>query len=176
MTNKIPTMFGFPLWRGKIKRRVAKKHLRRVRSAWMLSRRAQSAFAKLGVGDFINDCTGHNGRIASMVPLYVGFPGGAVLADVDFQTSNTGCSLQSCGVESKLPRAEVERRMLEFARGWTLDESGEPGTAKHWYGEDVEAYGRAADRARRMIAEIDSGGHVVDEDGQLLEAWKETRP
>ena len=77
------------------------------------------------------------------------------------------------GFEPKLPREEVERRKLEFAREWALDESGEPGTAKFWYGSDVEAYERAADYARRMIAEIASGGHVVDEDGQLLEGWDE---
>lgn len=173
--SKIPTMFGFPLWRGKIKRRLAKKHLRSVRSAWMLSRSAQAAFARLGLGDFINDCTGLNGRIISMTPLYAGCHGGSVLADVDLQTSNTGCSLQSCGIEPKLPREEVERRKLEFAREWVLDESGEPGTAKFWYGSDTKAYERAADFARRMIAEIDSGGHVVDEDGQLLEGWDERR-
>jgi len=35
---------------------------------------------------------------------------------------------------------------------------------------------RTFSRAQKMIAEIESGGHFVDEDGMLLEAWRESPP
>lgn len=168
----IPRLFGFPIWKGKIKRRVAKKHLRRSRISWILGHKARE-FALLGVGDIINDCSGNNGRITEMTPWYhpVG-KSGAILIDVDFQTTNTGCSLCSCGIEPQLSREEIENRKVAFARDWALDESGVPGTAKYWFGKDTAAYEKAADYARRMIAEIESGGHIVDEDGMLLPAWQ----
>ena len=169
--SAVPCLFGFPLWRGKIKRRVAKKHLPK----WFLRRDVQKKFGALGLGDFINDCSGNNGRILEMTPCYARLARcrGQVLCDVDFVTTNTGCSLRSCGIEPKLAREEVERRKVTFAREWTLDESGQPGTAKYWYGADVEKYERAASYARKLIAEIEAGGHVVDEDGMLLDAWRE---
>jgi len=168
----IPRLFGFPLWKGKIKRRVAKKYLRRFRISWFLGKRANE-FAFLGVGHFINDCSGNNGRIEEMSPHY--YPvgqRGAVLVDIDFQTTNTGCSLCSCGIEPKLSREEIEKSKVEFARNWALDESGVPGTAKYWFGKDTAKYEKTVDYARRMIAQIESGGHVVDEDGMLLPEWK----
>jgi hypothetical protein len=167
------TLFGFPIWIGRIKRRRVKKHLGGRR--WLLSEEKQSEFSRLGVGDFVNDCTGLNGRILEVRPCYfgVGRAGSSYLYDVDLVTTNTSCSLCSCGVEPKLSREEIERRKVEFAKVWALDESGEPGTAKYWYGEDVAAYERTVANSKRMIAEIESGGHVLDEDGMLLEAWKD---
>jgi hypothetical protein len=172
-----PKLFGLPLWKGKIKRRVAKKYLRYFRNDWFFGERAQREFAHLDIGDFINDCTGLNGRITEIRPTYrrIASGRGAVLLNIDFQTTNTGCSLCHCGVEPKLSREEIEKRKVEFARDWALDDSGEPGTAKYWYGKDTASYEKAVDYARRTIAEIESGGHVVDEDGILLEAWKEPR-
>jgi hypothetical protein len=168
----IPKIFGFPIWRGKIKSRVAKKYLHKWRFGWPLRKDWQREFSNLGIGDFINDCSGNNGRILEMTPFYSRCGRGQILLGVDFQTTNTGCSLGSCGIEPKLSREVIEERKIEFAREWFLDESGEPGTAKYWYGTDVAKYERMKALALKLIAEIESGGHVVDEDGMLLEAWR----
>lgn len=161
----IPRIFGQPLWKGRIKRRTAKKHLRRFQER-ILHLSAQKSYAALGLGDFVNDCTGENGRILEISPIYgsVGQGRGAILLDIDLITENTGCSLCHCGIEPKIPREEVERRMIAYAKGWTLGPNG-----KYWFGgEDDPKYMKAAERARRLIEIVESGGHITDEDGRLL--------
>ena len=163
----VPTLFGFPIWEGRIKRRVAKKHLRR----WGISRFLDPKFLKryegYGVGSYINDCTGFNGKILSITPEYRGLSGlgGAViLMDLDFQTENTGCCFRSCGVEPALSREVIEARMLDFTKNWALGEGG-----KTWYGKD---YDKEAERARNIVSILESGGHVADEFGVLLPEFK----
>jgi hypothetical protein len=165
----IPTIFGFPLWRGKIKRRVAKKYLTKWRQGWMLH---APQFAHLGVGDFVNDCSGQNGRILKCRPEYfpVGNRGATILSNVDFVTENTGCSLVGCGVEPKLSQEEIEKRMVDHHLNWTLSQG-----AKTWFGEGSPDYQKAVERANLIISTIESGSHVVDQDGRLLDQYKESR-
>lgn len=66
----IPTILGIPLWRGKIKRRVAKTYLRKLGNRWMLRPNKQAKLSSLKVGDFVNDCTGQNGRIVELHAIY----------------------------------------------------------------------------------------------------------
>ena len=168
-----PLMFGFPLWKGRIKRRVAKKYIRFFGNAWFMRSAVQAKFARLGLGDFVNDCSGMNGRLLEIHPVYrrVASGRGSVLLNVDLQTTNTGCSLCGCGIEPKLSRDEVERRKVEFAKSWALDDSGLPGTAKYWYGSNVAAYEKTVEHSKKLVTEIESGGHVVDEDGLWLPGW-----
>ena len=173
-----PKIFGLPIWKGKIKKRVAKKRLRRYRHQWFFDKRTQKEFAHLGVGDFINDCSNLNRKIVNIFPTYrrIGIGRGSILLDVDFETHLGGnCSLCHCGVEPKVSREEIERRSLEFSKAWALDDSGEPGTAKYWFGEDTASYEKAVDYAKRLVAQIESGGHIVDEDGVLLKEWEKPR-
>jgi hypothetical protein len=161
----IPTMFTFPLWKGKIKKRVAKKRLKRFSNGWMMEPQAQAKLSSLRVGDFVNDCTGNNGKIKKLYPIYrrIGKGHGAVLLDVDLDTTNTSCSLCSCGIEPKLTREHIEARKVEFLKEWTLGDAGE-----HWFGKDTEQHLAAIERANKVISVIEAGGHVCDEDGQLL--------
>lgn len=165
--RRIPAVFGFQLWKGRIKRRVAKKNIRRFHMEWLLNRKTQADFA-LTVGDFINDCTSYNQRIKTMKPVYVQVGRGAVLIDIDFETESGGaCSLAYCGVEPKLSREVIEARVLKHHWEWTF---GDPG--KRWYGGDTEGYRKAAGKADRMMREIESGGHICNEDGELLDEWR----
>jgi hypothetical protein len=140
---KTPTLFGFPVWKGKIKRRTVKKYLCRFRRSWFLQKYAQREFSILNIGDFVNDCTELNGRILQIFPAYYYVRGGgSVLVDIDLQTTNTSCSLVSCGIEPKLSREKIEIRRIEHLKWWALDDSGKPGTAKYWHGNDIESYER----------------------------------
>jgi len=165
----IPKLFGLPIWKGKIKKRVAKKWLRHFRNTWMIGAWAQREFSTLGVGDFVNDCTGYNGRIQEINHIYrrIGKGKGAILLDIDFQTSNTGCSLCSCGVEPKLSREEVERHSIEFAKDYWMGEGG-----KTWLGGDTPEYRKSLAFAQKMIFHIENGFHITDEDGQILTEWR----
>lgn len=162
----VPTIFGFPLWRGHIKRRVAKKYL-----AVSLLRRSRQ-LRNTGVGDYVNDCSGKNGKILSVSPIYrrIGKGKGAFLLDVDLQTENTGCSLLSCGVEPKLSREVIEARHLSFLKGWVLGDGG-----RTWYGAESAEYREAVTAAERSIGVIESGGHVFDEDGRPLPSFEPKR-
>lgn len=165
-----PSLFGFPIWTGKVKRRVAKKYLRRFRREHTLRSEYQRTFSGISVGSYVNDCSGMNGRIVSMTPCYhpVG-RGAAVLVDVDFMTTNTGCSLASCGVEPALSREVIEKSILEHHKEWTLGDGG-----KTWYGTDTEKYAKAVEHAQRVISTLENGGHVVSELGELLPEFKRT--
>lgn len=161
----IPTIFGYPLWRGKIKKRIAKKYLRRYRMERFFKPDVMKRFTDLGIGSYVNDCSGFNGKITEMYPTYrrIGKGKGAVLLDVDFQTENTGCCLGSCGVEPALSQEEVEKRTLAHLKAWTLSDGG-----KTWYGEGTEDYLKAVARANQIIKVIEEGGHITDEFGKRL--------
>jgi hypothetical protein len=148
----VPQILGVPLWRGRIKRRVAKKWLRRFRNSWML----KSPLRKLRVGDAVNDCSGQNGKVLTVRGYY----SHKVLVDVDIQTESTGCSLRSCGISPAWPPGEVQRAYVEFLRTWTLGESG-----KHWYGPQWDFY---AKQAERIVAASDAGEILVDDSGKIL--------
>jgi len=132
----------------------------------MLHPKAQLNFSSLKVGDFVNDCTGMNGKIIEIRPVYrrIGKGVGAVLLDVVLITENTGCSVCSCGVEPKLSREVVEFRHKEFLKDWLLGDGG-----KNWYGDK---YPEEKARAERIIDVLSTGGHITDEDGRLLPEYK----
>ena len=165
----IPTVFGFPLWRN-LKRRVAKKYLRRYRMEFVLDPAYWMLRAKIGVGDFVNDCTSFNGRILKLRPKYWRVGNGQVLGNVEFSTENTGCSWIGCGVEPKLSREEIERRVVEHHREWTLTSGGET-----WYGAGSEQLQAVRERAQKEVAIIEGGGHITTEDGELLPEISQAR-
>ena len=136
---KSPKILNCPLWYGKIRRRVAKKHLPKCfrDKFWVAS------LANLKEGDMINDCSGYNVKIFKIEPIYkrVG-KNGQVLVDIDITVNEWGgsCSLRSCGIIPALSREMIVQRMKKFidrqkesgddwnfAKRWeftTLDENG----------------------------------------------------
>ncbi len=165
--KNVPKFFGFPLWTGNVKKRVAKKYLNReVIKAHV--KRFQKTFANIGVGDLINDCTGFNGEIVRIDPEYGFIPNGMILCNVDFQTTNTGCSLIHCGVSAELPQEVVETRALDFIENWTLGKPGET-----WYGGfDNSEFQHVFEMARLKRDILKSGGHITDDRGRLLPEFK----
>jgi hypothetical protein len=158
----IPIILGFPLWRGKIKNRVAKKILTRWRQGWML----HSKMSNLGIGDFVNTCTGYNSRIGKLTPEYftINSNGGQILGDITIESDKCGhCSLSNCGVEPKLSQEEIEKRKVEFLREYTLGELGEI-----WFGKGSQKHLDAIARANHIISLIESGEHITDQDGVVL--------
>jgi hypothetical protein len=165
--DSVPTIFGCPLWLGKIKRRVAKKYLNRWSIGYQLRKRGK-LIATLDIGDLINDCSGFNGTIIEIDPMYRRVAGGDVLVDVDLTTSNTGCSLTSCGVTEEQPREVVEANHLSFLENWFF---GEPG--KVWFGGlDNPEHKDKIDRAKRKLDILKSGGHITDERGRILKEFQ----
>jgi hypothetical protein len=162
--NSVPVIFNFPLWKGKIKRRVAKKYLTKWRQTWMMK---NESLTHLGVGDFINDCSGFNGKISKLYPEYISVSKGFVLSDVDIDTGNRSCSLCNCGVEPKLSQIEIEKRIVEYHKEYTLTALGE-----HWYGKGSDKYNAAVDHANNVINHIESGHHITNDDGELLDEWR----
>lgn len=158
----IPQLYGYPIWFGRVKRRVAKKRLKRWRNSWMLSRAVQQG-CQLSIGDMVNDCTGRNGKILETDAYYRRVSFGWVLFDIDFQTSNTGCSLRNCGVEPALTREQIEARMADYIREWVLSEPG-----RIWFGDEWQT---KTEGSREILAVLESGGHVCDETGELLPEW-----
>lgn len=159
-----PTIFGFPIWTGNIKHRLVKKKLRRFRFDWLLSKEVQEAFAGYDIGSLINDCAGFNVPIVKMMPEYIRFSKGHILADIDFENPNGGsCSLALCGVQPKQPREIIERKTVEFLENWTLGDRGAT-----WFGKDSDDHKLAVESANKKIQLIKSGGHITDDDGQLL--------
>jgi hypothetical protein len=161
----IPTILGCPLWKGKISKRLAKKYLRKFQNSWMLKSNVQKEMANLDIGDYINDCTGLNGQIKEIFPIYrrIGMGKGAVLIDVDITSANTGCSLCHCGIQPAQSQKDIEDRKLSFAKNWILGEGGET-----WYGKDSPKHQEAVANAKAMIAILESGGHVTTDKGEML--------
>lgn len=165
-----PTLFGFPLWEGRIRKRVAKKYLNR-RTIGYLYRRYRTHFANAGVGTIINDCSGFNGDVINITPYYWRAPGGDVLGDIDFTTTNTGCSLIHCGIEPELPREEVEARHLQYLEGWFFGEGG-----RMWFGDLSDPKNKdEVDLANLKLEVLKSGGHITDEHGRLLPEFSPLR-
>lgn len=72
-----------------------------------------------------------------------------------------------CGVEPALPREYIESRRVAFLKDWTLGEEG-----KYWYGGDTDKYAAAVAMANKVISTVESGGHITDENGQILDEYK----
>ncbi len=114
--KNIPVVFGFPLWYGNIKRRVAKKYINSYSIAWTLK---DKCFANYKVGDIINDCSGKNIRIAKMEPEYLYRAGGFVLLDIIFVNEKGGCcSFKSCGIEEPKSREIIENNYIKYMDEW----------------------------------------------------------
>jgi hypothetical protein len=109
----IPTVMGCPLWRGRIKQRVAKKYLK----DWRWPDRAfLTLMANVKVGDLIRDCSAFNVRVAEIEPRYclVGKRGGNVLEDIDITNDKGGsCSFMRCGVAPAWTREDILRDWAE---------------------------------------------------------------
>lgn len=119
---------------------------------------------QLVVGDLINDCTGFNGEILEIEPSYFPFGKGELLFDIDFTTKNTGCSLIHCGIEPEIPRGKVEKHHLSYLMNWVFAEPG-----RKWFGEEFEERTKKLLLARQVL---ESGGHITDERGRLLDEFR----
>lgn len=163
MSKRIPTLFGCPLWMGKIKKRVAKKYLNRW-SIGYIAKHNLAKFSKLGVRDLINDCSGFNVEITKVNPEYVHVGKGKVLIDITFDTDGGSCSLTHCGIESELSREEVEKQHVEFLQSWFNS-----GDAATWYGgEDSSDYKLRLAAKNKKMDILQRGGHITDERGKRL--------
>lgn len=156
------TLFGVPLWFGKVKSKVAKKHLGQgVRWFW----KNRPEFRAMTIGGVINDCSGLNRTIAAIDPFYVpvGRRGGRVLFDIDFtSTEGAGCSLISCGVEPARSQEQIEKSFIEHMDGWFFGEGG-----KTWYsGLDNPEHQIEIQRQILKYETVKNGGHIVDEAGR----------
>lgn len=166
--KNIPTIFGYPLWEGKIKRRIAKKYL----NSWSFGKHVKywtETFATYGVGSIINDCSGYNGKIVDMWPNYRPLLGkGWILVGVDFTTTNTGCSLLHCGIEKALTREQIETSQLQSLTDWLVN-----GGADQWYGDtkDPVLLNQLKVANDKFVA-LKNGQHIVDELGMLLPEFK----
>lgn len=157
-----PTLFSVPLWTGKIKARVAKKHFGHgVKWFW----KNHPEFRAMTVGGVINDCSGLNRTIAAIKPFYisVGKRGGRVLFDIDFEsTEGACCSLISCGVEPAKSQEEIEKNFITYMDDWFFGDGG-----KHWYsGLDNPKYQDEIQRQKLKYETVKNGGHIVDEHGR----------
>lgn len=163
MSKKNYTLFGCPLWLGKIKKRVAKKYINRW-SIGYIAKHNLAKFSKLGVGDLINNCSGFNVLITKINPEYVHVGNGKVLIDITFDTDSGSCSLTHCGIKSELSREEVEKQHVEFLKSWF-----DSGHAARWYGseESPDYQLRLAAKNRKMDI-LQNGGHITDERGKRL--------
>jgi hypothetical protein len=105
-----PKVFGFPLWTG-LKKRIAKKHLRRERD---FRRRLLEDMAGLKIGGLYQNCSGLNHRVKQVTPVYRRVGKGRVLVDLDFEaTDGSCCSFFHRGVMLPLSYEEAERYHAE---------------------------------------------------------------
>jgi hypothetical protein len=165
--DSIPTLFGYPLWYGNIKRRVAKKYINR-RSIGYINKYSGEKFRQLDIGDMINSCSGLNSTIKEIDPCYINYAGGKVLVDIDFTTSSGGCSLTSCGVSAAKSQQEVEKNWLVFANYWLNSGAG----AIYYGGLDNPKYQDQINLIRRKVNVLQNGGHIADDLGVLLDNFR----
>ena len=162
--KNIPMLFGFPLWDGPIKSRLAKKYLNRWSIGHFLKKDVRAKFGNLKVGDLINDCTGFNGAIIEIQPEYIHRFGAWLLTDIDLQTENTVCSLTACGIEPELSRDVCEARHLSFLEDWVFGKGG-----MTWYGDpQSEQTKEGIARHKKTLDILKSGGHIADERGRRI--------
>lgn len=150
---EIPNIFGFPIWVN-LKRRIAEKHLKKYTLFRLWKKQAQTqAVSQLGVGDWINDCSGYNTCIVELVGVYRPVGKGSVLMDIEIKNERGGyCSVAHCGVEPAILRPELEKNKLELYQYWISK------------GEDYS-------NDPKYLALI-GGAHITDVNGRLLESYK----
>ncbi len=173
-----PTIFGYPLWMGRISKRVAKKYSNDYPRLlnWYKRHRHLSEVQNLKIGSIINDCSGFNIRIAEIHPEYQATrfekdyrnPRSVILYGFDFTSTRGGsCSLLHCGIEFGITQAEVERRHLEHIRSWLKDS----GNATWYGGLESEGYLRAKDKFEKQLTVLENSKHITDSDGVLLDEY-----
>lgn len=160
---KIPVIFNLPVWRGRIKARVAKKHLHRWTISYFITR--SELFAHLGVGDYINNCDGYNSKIIELHPQYytIGRKGyGQILIGLNIMTTGgRSCSLVNCGIEPELSRQVVIDRFISSIKEDILSDLG-----KYWLGSKWE---KEAQKAQARLTELESGGeNIIGSRGEKL--------
>lgn len=109
--------FDWPVVYG-LTKRIAKKNISRY-----FGRRAKqrdmtalqylawrfNGIEHLGIGDLVQDCSGLNGRIKEINPLYMETGKGLLLIDVDLTMDNgRGCSMFHCGITTPKSYEEAE--------------------------------------------------------------------
>jgi hypothetical protein len=162
----IPKVMGFPLYRGRIKKRLLKKLM--VHMDWSTLDRCTIGLANIKIGDFVSDCSGFNGKILDMAPNYWRFTKHYQrLIDVDIYTTNSSCSVCNCAIGLPKTQLEIETYVLGFIKKWIFGESG-----KRWYGETTEEYKACIERATKTVAIIESGGHITDNNGCPLPGFE----
>lgn len=146
------TILGCPVIIGKLKRRVAKKRWRHIFNV-------PEDLAALDVGDWINDCSGFNRRIAKIEPDYYRTGGGWLLIDIQIVADDGACcSIMNCGVTPKVPRDQIEAEHLDFLKSWTLGPDGQT-----WFGPE---WPTVAARTRAFLKDVEQGMRFTDEDGR----------
>jgi len=125
-----PKLFGFPLWR-RLKRRIAKKYLRRYDREWFFHLAADRHLATAGIGSLVQACAGLNERITWMSPQYIRVGHGEVLFDIDFSSPTNGFSLRHCGVDKPLTYDECIKYCEEAVQR-AVDEGDPYGFAKSY--------------------------------------------
>lgn len=114
--KSIPTIFGFPLWYGKIKNRIAKKHLFGV----LKCKAFIKAFSNFKEGDLIQNCSAFNIHIGKFFPCYCKHGNGFVLVDIDIESdTGAGCSLQNCGIDLPKSRENILKYFEESNKYWS---------------------------------------------------------
>lgn len=163
--NNIPTLFRCPLWYGNIKRRVAKKYINDT-SIGYINKHSGKKLSQLYIGDMINSCSSFNTVIKEIEPYYCNYAGGKVLVDIDFTTTNGGCSLTSCGVSAAKSQQEVERGWLSFAHYWLNSGAGDI----YYGGLDNPEFQDEINLLRKKVNILQSGGHITDCLGVLMDS------
>lgn len=146
-------IYSLPIWKN-VKRRVAKKYLKRYASDWMLDPRAK-VFANLKPGDIVNTCSGFNNKIKQIIPYYFAVGKGQVLFSIDLvMEKGSVCDAQMCGVEPARSREDIEAEMLQFYKQILKEE-------RFFSPKDKEI-------TEKNLAILESGGHIADENGMRL--------
>lgn len=118
----IPQVLGCPLWFGRIKNRVAKKHL--PGKIWR-DKKFLAMVSDLKEGDLIRDCSSFNVKITKINPLYRQVGKGWVIYDIDITNDKGGsCSFSHCGVEPAWTRKDILAYWEEALKYWR--EQGDP--------------------------------------------------
>lgn len=168
MNKSIPTVFGCPLWYGKISRKVAKRYLASFKYSMMDTYRWQKKiivngkpFNETVIGDLVNDCSGFNVEVKDIRPEYRNVGKGYVLIGIDLTNHNGGsCSIKHCGVEPPKSREAIEKEHVKFLKEYDLGEGG-----RKWYEGQPDKYAESIDKALKQITLIEAGEHICDERG-----------
>jgi hypothetical protein len=145
------SIFGIPLWFGKIKDRVAKKKLA---NSNILKRAKLKHFHDAGIGSVINACSGYNSVVTSLSGDYYGYAGGYILRDISIETENFGfCSFVNCGIENPKSKEEINKLSLEHHKC-------ERNRGYEWLDKE---------KCDSIITLLESSGSLCDENGFKLD-------